>query len=255
MQLIKTARGGITTRHGEDAGRSRPHVGIDIGHGNSTAEDLRMVAPAAGKVTAAGWSGTYGLRVIIAHPDGSESLIAHMDRLAVGVGYEVAQGDDIGVMGRTGGPWGSIAGWFVHGHQEYHVGGIAVDPLLYMAGGPMAGQPAPTPYQEDSMANIVHTYPADRTDSRVFGLDLDDPARPMWPVNGGEFAAGNKRGVPVVEMSPSDFQEAMRKRGIFKFDGAQRIAPYSAAAVAALSPVERQYSVNYAGFLAVRAAG
>lgn len=135
MNLIKTARGRITTYHGEDAGRSRPHVGIDIGHGDGTPDDLHMVAPAAGRVVAASWEGTYGNRVIIQHPDGSRSLIAHMASLGVSAGQEVEQGQGIGVMGRTGGPWGSIAGWFVHGHQEYHVGGIAVDPLAYMDGG------------------------------------------------------------------------------------------------------------------------
>ena len=133
VQIIKTARGGITTYHGEDAGRTFPHVGIDIGHGNMTDHDRRMVAPAAGSVTAAGWSGTYGNRVIITHDDGTWSLIAHMDTLAISVGDYVQQGQQIGVMGRTGGPWGSIAGWFVHGHQEYHLAnGTAVNPLDYL---------------------------------------------------------------------------------------------------------------------------
>ena len=148
MNIIKTARGGITTRHGEEAGRSRPHVGIDIGHGNETADDLRMVAPAAGRVVAASWDGTYGRRVIIEHPDGTRSLVAHMASLAVDVGDHVEQGQTIGVMGRTGGPWGSVAGWYVHGHQEYHVGGIAVDPLAYMGGG---SAQTGTPNQEEEM--------------------------------------------------------------------------------------------------------
>ncbi|TFC59398.1 MULTISPECIES: M23 family metallopeptidase [unclassified Cryobacterium] len=133
VQIVKTARGGITSEHGESVGRSRPHIGVDIGHGNSTNEDLLMVAPAGGVVTAAGWSGTYGNRVIITHADGTWSLIAHMDSLAVAKGDQVKQGQKIGVMGRTGGPWGSIAGWFVHGHQEYHLAdGTAVNPLDYL---------------------------------------------------------------------------------------------------------------------------
>ncbi|GLU91359.1 M23 family metallopeptidase [Agromyces sp. NBRC 114283] len=138
VTIIKTARGRITTRHGEDIGRdaytgAKGHVGIDIGHGDATAEDLRLVAPASGKITAAGRYGSYGNRVVIAHGDGTWSLIAHMARILVSAGDDVGQGQDIGVMGNTG----TV---FVHAHQEYHrADGSAVDPLAYMsttAGGP-----------------------------------------------------------------------------------------------------------------------
>ncbi|MGG7509442.1 murein hydrolase activator EnvC family protein [Plantibacter sp. YIM 135249] len=133
MQLIKTARGNITTFHGEDAGRAHAHVGIDIGHGASTAADLALIAPEAGIVRVAGWDGTYGNRVIIEHPDGTWSLIAHMAAFFVRAGDQVTRAQSIGVMGRTGGPWGSVAGWFVHAHQEYHLAdGTAVDPLDYI---------------------------------------------------------------------------------------------------------------------------
>ncbi|GAB3125952.1 M23 family metallopeptidase [Glaciibacter psychrotolerans] len=160
-RLIKTARGGITSEHGESVGRTNPHVGIDIGHGNSTADDLRMVAPADGRVTYAGWSkgSTYGNHVIITHADGTWSRIAHMDSLAVKVGDTVTQGQTIGVMGRTGGPWGSKAGWFVHGHQEYHLAdGRAVNPLDYMSTTAATGttplEDDMTPAQEKMLAEV-----------------------------------------------------------------------------------------------------
>lgn len=128
MQLIKAARGNINTQHGEDAGRSFPHVGIDIGWGGGT----ELYAPARGRITWA-WVGTYGNRCIITHPDGTWSLIAHADTFFGTNGRDVEQGEHIGTMGRTGGPWGT-AGWYVHAHQEYHLAnGAAVDPIAYMS--------------------------------------------------------------------------------------------------------------------------
>jgi murein DD-endopeptidase MepM/ murein hydrolase activator NlpD len=117
----------VNTKHGEDAGRGFPHVGIDLGWGNG----LELYAPADGLLEWA-WQGTYGLRAIITHDDGTWSLIAHAAEF-FGAPRRVRQGDHIGTMGRSGGPWGSIAGWFVHCHQEYHLAdGRAVDPLAYM---------------------------------------------------------------------------------------------------------------------------
>lgn len=160
MRLIKTARGRVTTEHGEDIGRGFLHRGIDIGHGDATAADLRLVAPAGGRVTAAGWDGTYGNRVIITHPDGTSSLIAHMARILVGVGDELDQGDDIGVMGSTGGPWA------VHAHQEYRVDGIAVDPIPYMTA--TAGTPG-TDLEEDDMFTDQDRQRLDAVYAGMFG--------------------------------------------------------------------------------------
>lgn len=133
VRIIKAAKGNINTKHGEDAGRSFPHVGIDIGWG----EGLELFAPADGFMT---WArvGTYGNRVIIKHDDGTWSLIAHAAVFWV-QNARVQQGQHIGTMGRTGGPWGA-AGWFVHCHQEYHLAnGAAVDPLKYMGSTPAGG--------------------------------------------------------------------------------------------------------------------
>lgn len=130
VQLIKAARGRITTYHGEDIGRDQytgavGHVGIDIGHGEATAEDLKLLAPAAGWMT---WAtvGSYGRRAIIRHDDGSWSLIAHAAAWFFN-GARVEQRQHIGTMGNSG----TV---YVHAHQEYHLAsGAAVDPLAYMS--------------------------------------------------------------------------------------------------------------------------
>ncbi|NQX26826.1 M23 family metallopeptidase [Microbacteriaceae bacterium VKM Ac-2854] len=124
MQIIHCARGRITTRFHEDIGRGFPHRGIDLGHGDATADDLRILAPAAGRVIAVGRDGTYGLRIIIDHGAGWTTLIAHLASCRVAVGYEVAQGEDIAVMGNSGTE-------FVHAHQELRLDGVWKDPELY----------------------------------------------------------------------------------------------------------------------------
>ncbi|MDE2232942.1 MAG: M23 family metallopeptidase [Patescibacteria group bacterium] len=47
-------------------------------------------------------NGGYGNFVMIAHPNGAETLYAHMSRPAVSVGESVAQGEIIGYIGMTG---------------------------------------------------------------------------------------------------------------------------------------------------------
>ncbi|HXG71264.1 murein hydrolase activator EnvC family protein [Plantibacter sp. RU18] len=127
MQIIRAARGRITTRHGEDIGRPFLHVGIDIGHGDKTPADLEVLAPADGTVTASGWYGSYGYRVLIDHAGGWWSLLAHLkDGTAPRTGTAVAIGRPIAVMGDTGTQ-------FVHLHQELHQpDGTAVDPLTHL---------------------------------------------------------------------------------------------------------------------------
>lgn len=155
--IVKCARGRITTRHGEDIGRdqftgAKGHVGIDIGHGDSTTEDLKIVAPAAGRVTAVGTYGSYGLRIVITHDDGTWSLIAHLAAALVKVGDRVAQRQHIGTMGNSG----TV---YVHAHQEYHLAnGAAVDPLAYMS--TTAGGPGTPIGEEDMPLNADIDYPA-----------------------------------------------------------------------------------------------
>lgn len=62
-------------------------------------------AAAAGEVIvakASGWNGGYGTYVVIKHPNGAQTLYAHLSSLNVGVGAYVSQGEVIGGMGSTG---------------------------------------------------------------------------------------------------------------------------------------------------------
>jgi murein DD-endopeptidase MepM/ murein hydrolase activator NlpD len=51
---------------------------------------------------AGGWNGGYGSYVVIQHGNGSQTLYAHMSKVAAYDGEEVSQGQTIGYVGETG---------------------------------------------------------------------------------------------------------------------------------------------------------
>lgn len=74
---------------------------VDIGAPKGTP----IHAAAAGKVIVSltgGWNGGYGTYVVIEHPNGVETLYAHMSKNVAVENSEVAQGDIIGYVGATG---------------------------------------------------------------------------------------------------------------------------------------------------------
>jgi LysM repeat protein len=48
------------------------------------------------------WNGGYGNYVVISHPNGTQTLYAHMSKVLASVGQTVAQGQRIGLVGKTG---------------------------------------------------------------------------------------------------------------------------------------------------------
>lgn len=82
-----------------------------------------VYASADGKVTLAGWNGTYGNCVIIQHSAVYTTLYAHNSSLAVKLGDEVKQGDVIAYVGSTGQSTGP------HCHFEIRINGERVDPI------------------------------------------------------------------------------------------------------------------------------
>jgi murein DD-endopeptidase MepM/ murein hydrolase activator NlpD len=64
-----------------------------------------IMASAGGDVIIArssGWNAGYGSYVVISHPNGSQTLYAHMSSVAVSPGWHVARGQIIGYIGVTG---------------------------------------------------------------------------------------------------------------------------------------------------------
>ncbi|TPE65054.1 M23 family peptidase [Sandaracinobacter neustonicus] len=99
-------------------GYSRMHKGVDFGAATGTP----ILASAGGKVVFAGWGGGYGNVVVIDHGKGIRTRYAHMHRIGVKNGQQIAQGQSIGQVGTTGLSTGP------HLHYEVWQNGTAVDP-------------------------------------------------------------------------------------------------------------------------------
>lgn len=95
------------------------HQGLDIGFPTGTI----IRACESGTVTAAGWGGGYGKRVMIDHGDGIVTLYAHMSRIHATKGQKVQRGQVIGEVGSTGNSTGP------HLHLEVRINGKYMNPL------------------------------------------------------------------------------------------------------------------------------
>lgn len=113
----------ITGHFGDSGGpRTRAHRGMDFGARVGTP----VLAPAAGTVIAAtdDYPGgpQYGRVVVIDHGNGWQTLYAHLDSYDVQVGQQVATGNPIARVGRTGKVTGP------HLHLEVLLNGQRIDP-------------------------------------------------------------------------------------------------------------------------------
>lgn len=100
------------------------HPGQDIRAERGTA----VVAAAAGTVLSAGWQNGYGQTVEVDHGGGLTTRYAHLSKIEVAAGQQIARGDVVGRVGSTGRSTGP------HLHYEVRVGGEAVNPRAYLPG-------------------------------------------------------------------------------------------------------------------------
>ncbi|MBT9136118.1 MAG: Murein DD-endopeptidase MepM [Firmicutes bacterium] len=98
------------------------HAGIDIAAPRGTP----VHATAAGTVRMASFNGGYGNVVFVDHGFGFSTVYAHLSRISVRVGQEVAKGQLVGLVGSTG---RSTA---PHLHYEVRVGGTTVNPMRFL---------------------------------------------------------------------------------------------------------------------------
>jgi murein DD-endopeptidase MepM/ murein hydrolase activator NlpD len=115
--LLAPVAGPVTSGFGVDRG-DHMHAGVDFGVPVGTP----VAAARAGRVTFAGASGTYGLRVDIDHGGGVTTRYAHLNRINVRLGETVRAGQNIGASGNTGQSTGP------HLHFEVRKNGVAVNP-------------------------------------------------------------------------------------------------------------------------------
>ncbi|MFI6153950.1 M23 family metallopeptidase [Kitasatospora sp. NPDC051170] len=98
------------------------HTGLDFAADTGTP----VMAIGQGTITSAGWSGSYGYRIVETLPDGTEIWYCHLSSIIKGSG-SVTGGQQIGKVGATGNVTGP------HLHLEVRPGGGApVDPETWL---------------------------------------------------------------------------------------------------------------------------
>lgn len=100
----------------------RLHKGIDI----ARPSNYTIKAADNGTVVEAGYSGSFGNKVVINHNNGITTLYAHLSSIHVRVGQTVTKGQQIGVMGSTGNSTGT------HLHFEVYKNGALQNPMNYL---------------------------------------------------------------------------------------------------------------------------
>ncbi len=103
-------------------GDGRNHKGIDLAADKGTP----IYAVSGGTVTASGYSGAYGYRVVIDHGNGLVTKYAHASALCVSKGQTVKQGDVIAYVGNSGRSTGN------HLHFEVVKNGSQRNPVSYI---------------------------------------------------------------------------------------------------------------------------
>jgi murein DD-endopeptidase MepM/ murein hydrolase activator NlpD len=100
------------------------HPGQDIRADRGTP----VVVAANGTVVFAGTQSGYGQMVEVSHGDGLTTRYAHLSKLEVTVGQEMARGQLVGLVGSTGRSTGP------HLHYEVRINGESVNPRAYLPG-------------------------------------------------------------------------------------------------------------------------
>lgn len=130
-KLLWPAPGNYTVTS-EQGSRYCPYHGYETHSGMDIALSVgdRVVAPASGKITQAGWNGGYGISVTIdaGNIKGKHVviLLGHNSRAAVSVGQTVKKGQVVAYGGSTGNSTGP------HCHFEVHANGVLQNPRNWL---------------------------------------------------------------------------------------------------------------------------
>ncbi|GGY71838.1 M23 family metallopeptidase [Streptomyces omiyaensis] len=99
------------------------HTGLDFAAPTGTP----LKAVHGGTIKSAGWSGSYGYRIVLELADGTEVWYCHLSSMTVSAGQTVTTGETIGRVGATGNVTGP------HLHLEVHTpDGSGIDPAEWL---------------------------------------------------------------------------------------------------------------------------
>jgi murein DD-endopeptidase MepM/ murein hydrolase activator NlpD len=123
LTFVSPIEGSVILNYGQSGGVL--HLGLDYA---PKSEDAAVVAACAGSVVCVMERGGYGLMVEIDHggEPGFVTRYAHLSEAVVQVGQSVAQGEKIGVVGKSGNADA------VQLHFELRIGGEAYNPRYYV---------------------------------------------------------------------------------------------------------------------------
>jgi murein DD-endopeptidase MepM/ murein hydrolase activator NlpD len=93
----------------------------------TTGTPVTSVGP--GRVTSAGYDGSYGNKIVVEHADGTETWYCHLSAINVSVGQAVTHETVIGLVGATG----NVTGDHLHLELRPAGGGDPVDPVAGLA--------------------------------------------------------------------------------------------------------------------------
>lgn len=122
LSYYTTPRAGVVTSlYGWRDKKMHKGIDIDLIKGDA------VVAAFDGKVRIAAKKGGYGNVVVIMHPNGLETVYAHLSKLKVKPGQVVLSGQVIGLGGSTGHSTGS------HLHFEVRYKSVALNPSTFIS--------------------------------------------------------------------------------------------------------------------------
>lgn len=123
---VENITSGFGFRRDPFNGRGAMHAGIDF----KGAMGSPIFAAADGRVTFAGRKSGYGNAIEITHGNGMLTRYAHLSRIGVKVGQQVAAGATIGGLGNTGRSTGP------HLHFEVRINDRAINPRPFLEAAP-----------------------------------------------------------------------------------------------------------------------
>jgi murein DD-endopeptidase MepM/ murein hydrolase activator NlpD len=117
----------ITARFGDSSSlwSGGIHTGVDLNAVTGT--PVTSVGP--GRVTFAGYDGSYGNKIVVEHPDGFETWYCHLSQISVTPGQAVTHETVIGLVGATG----NVTGDHLHLELRPAGGGDPVEPVAGLA--------------------------------------------------------------------------------------------------------------------------
>lgn len=164
--------GVVTSNYGWREGKLHKGTDIDLNRGD------KVRSAFAGKVRFARYQGGYGNVVVVMHPNGLETVYAHLSRIRVRAGDVVQSGQVIGLGGNTGHSSGS------HLHFEVRYKGQAINPgaiiafdqqkLVHHTITIRAGKTGLTAYPANCNMHVVRKGDSWNGIARKYGLSLKE---------------------------------------------------------------------------------